>query len=288
MKRKMRPRPPADESFREACPHRPPCPGCPRFGEPGIARQAHSKLEALASAQGLAQVAVINGDTRGFRLRGRLAIRGRLSTPKLGLFELGTHRVVHIPNCSVQHPLINRVANVVRPRPGRVADTELFGRGAPGARTISASRRRTQLANSAGGIGWQQCEPCAAEGLFRVDSRTPRRRSAQPMVQCALRAGQHHPRAAVRAYLRPRQRDRTFRRRGGALSTGCIRTEQSRYRPADHRTHPRDDPAGGPRHGVLCGRRRHRLIGARARRRHSLQRGGCSLVAWTYTRPCRP
>jgi tRNA/tmRNA/rRNA uracil-C5-methylase (TrmA/RlmC/RlmD family) len=37
-----------------------------------------------------------------------------LGTPKLGLFELGTHRVVHIPNCIVQHPLINRVAAVVR------------------------------------------------------------------------------------------------------------------------------------------------------------------------------
>jgi 23S rRNA (uracil1939-C5)-methyltransferase len=37
-----------------------------------------------------------------------------LTTPKLGLFESGTHRVVHIPNCSVQHPLINHVANVVR------------------------------------------------------------------------------------------------------------------------------------------------------------------------------
>ncbi len=30
------------------------------------------------------------------------------------MFESGTHRVVHIPNCSVQHPLINRVATVVR------------------------------------------------------------------------------------------------------------------------------------------------------------------------------
>jgi tRNA/tmRNA/rRNA uracil-C5-methylase (TrmA/RlmC/RlmD family) len=37
-----------------------------------------------------------------------------LGSPKLGLFELGTHRVVHIPHCSVQHPLINRVAAVVR------------------------------------------------------------------------------------------------------------------------------------------------------------------------------
>jgi 23S rRNA (uracil1939-C5)-methyltransferase len=57
---------------------------------------------------------VISGPTAGFRLRARLAIRGRLGSPKVGLFELGTHRVVHIPNCSVQHPLINRVAAVVR------------------------------------------------------------------------------------------------------------------------------------------------------------------------------
>jgi len=57
---------------------------------------------------------VISGPTAGFRLRARLAIRGRLGSPKLGMFELGTHRVVHIPHCSVQHPLINRVATVVR------------------------------------------------------------------------------------------------------------------------------------------------------------------------------
>lgn len=54
------------------------------------------------------------GQTSGFRMRARLAIRGRLGSPKLGLFEMGTHRVVHIPNCSVQHPLINRVAGIVR------------------------------------------------------------------------------------------------------------------------------------------------------------------------------
>ena len=57
---------------------------------------------------------MISGETAGFRHRARLAIRGRLGTPKIGMFELGTHHVVHIPNCSVQHPLINRVAAVVR------------------------------------------------------------------------------------------------------------------------------------------------------------------------------
>ncbi len=97
-----------------ACSHRPPCPGCPRFGEPGIAARAHVALEALARAHGLAGVPVVSGAMTGFRLRARLAIRGRLGAPKLGMFELGTHRVVHIPNCVVQHPLINRVAAVVR------------------------------------------------------------------------------------------------------------------------------------------------------------------------------
>ena len=97
-----------------SCPHRPPCPGCPRFGEPGIGAAARGALESLAHAHGLPEVPVVSGRTSGFRLRARLAIRGRLGSPKPGLFELGTHRVVHIPNCSVQHPLINRVAAVVR------------------------------------------------------------------------------------------------------------------------------------------------------------------------------
>jgi 23S rRNA (uracil1939-C5)-methyltransferase len=97
-----------------SCPHRPPCPGCPRFGEQSIAPAAQAALDELARVHGLPEVAVISGQTAGYRHRARLAIRGRLGSPKLGLFELGTHRVVHIPNCSVQHPLINRVGAVVR------------------------------------------------------------------------------------------------------------------------------------------------------------------------------
>jgi 23S rRNA (uracil1939-C5)-methyltransferase len=96
------------------CPHRPPCPGCPRFGEPGLSSAGRGALEELAGAHGLPHVDVISGQTTGFRHRARLAIRGRLGSPKVGLFELDTHRVVHIPNCIVQHPLINRVAAVVR------------------------------------------------------------------------------------------------------------------------------------------------------------------------------
>jgi len=105
---------PGPAAERDGCPHRPPCPGCPRFGEHGLAEAAHASLTRLAAAHGLGPVRVISGQSHGFRQRARLAIRGRLGAPKLGLFELGTHHVVHIPHCLVQHPLINHVAGVVR------------------------------------------------------------------------------------------------------------------------------------------------------------------------------
>ena len=97
-----------------SCPHRPPCPGCPRFGEIGIAPASRGALHELARAHDIPRIAEVSGNSDGFRLRARLAIRGRVGSPKLGLFESGTHRVVHIPHCSVQHPLINRVSAIVR------------------------------------------------------------------------------------------------------------------------------------------------------------------------------
>jgi len=105
---------PGKDGGEPSCPHRPPCPGCPRYGEPGIPTASRSALEALARHHGLSGLSVVSGATSEFRLRARLAIRGRQGAPKIGMFQLGSHRVVPIPNCSVQHPLINRVAAVVR------------------------------------------------------------------------------------------------------------------------------------------------------------------------------
>jgi 23S rRNA (uracil1939-C5)-methyltransferase len=98
----------------QQCPHRPPCDACPRFGVSGIARAPHAALQDLAGEFGLPDVRVQSGALFGFRHRARLAIRGRLGAPKIGLFEADSHRVVHIPNCRVHHPLINEVAAVVR------------------------------------------------------------------------------------------------------------------------------------------------------------------------------
>jgi tRNA/tmRNA/rRNA uracil-C5-methylase (TrmA/RlmC/RlmD family) len=95
------------------CPHRPPCPGCPRYGERGIAAPIRGRLEAFAAAHGVA-LEIVDGARLGFRQRARLAIRGRANSPKIGIFQTGTHRIVDIPNCRTHHPLVNRTAAALK------------------------------------------------------------------------------------------------------------------------------------------------------------------------------
>lgn len=53
-------------------------------------------------------------EPRGYRMRARLAVRGRVGSPKLGIFQEGSHRIVDIPTCLVQHSLINDVAAALK------------------------------------------------------------------------------------------------------------------------------------------------------------------------------
>ncbi len=96
------------------CSHRPPCQACPRYGETGIGAAARALLERLARDHGLGPVTVVDGALTGSRHRARLAIRGRVGAPRIGLFEPGTHRVVHVPECRIHHPAINLAAGAVR------------------------------------------------------------------------------------------------------------------------------------------------------------------------------
>lgn len=96
------------------CPHQPSCPGCPRLAEPGLPPDPMARLQALAERAGAAPPLVHASPPTAFRYRARLAIRGRADAPKLGIFEAGSHRAVHIPRCLVHHPVINRVAARVR------------------------------------------------------------------------------------------------------------------------------------------------------------------------------
>lgn len=97
-------------SFVEPCVHRPPCPGCPRFGAPGLAPQTARRLAEFCRRHGLRLPRVIEGPASGYRHRARLAVRGSALRPSIGIFREGTHRAVDIPSCAVHHPLVNEVA----------------------------------------------------------------------------------------------------------------------------------------------------------------------------------
>ena len=94
------------------CTHRPPCPGCPSFRQP--LGEELRPLRALAAEAGVALQLGDTGASFGYRMRARLAVRGRASSPKLGIFEEGSHRVVDIPRCPVHHPLVNEVGAELR------------------------------------------------------------------------------------------------------------------------------------------------------------------------------
>jgi 23S rRNA (uracil1939-C5)-methyltransferase len=94
--------------------HRPPCPGCPRFGA-GLSAD-HPELAALselARGAGIALELDATGPVLGYRQRARLAVRGRMDAPQIGIFEQGTHRALHIPRCLVHNPLVNEVSTTL-------------------------------------------------------------------------------------------------------------------------------------------------------------------------------
>ena len=96
------------------CSHRPPCPGCPRFGESGLAPEVLQRLEQLALRTDAALHDVVEGGALGHRHRARLMVRGRARSPKIGIFQAGSHRIVDTPRCAVHHPRINEAAAALK------------------------------------------------------------------------------------------------------------------------------------------------------------------------------
>ncbi len=115
----------------EPCPHRPACPGCPRFGEPDVAPVARRSVQQWALGHGV-RVQWRTGPSLGFRHRARLAVRQRHGRVAVGLFAAASHDIVDTPRCAVHHAEINRVAAVVKQsmsRLGVAAYDEASGTG---------------------------------------------------------------------------------------------------------------------------------------------------------------
>jgi 23S rRNA (uracil1939-C5)-methyltransferase len=76
--------------------------------------RAWRRLCELAANAGLPEPAVHRHPAHGHRHRARLAVRGRARSPKIGLFQAGSHRIVDTPRCPIHHPLINEAARAIR------------------------------------------------------------------------------------------------------------------------------------------------------------------------------
>jgi tRNA/tmRNA/rRNA uracil-C5-methylase (TrmA/RlmC/RlmD family) len=70
-------------------------------------------LRKIASERGV-PLEILERPAQHYRVRSRLAVRGRVREPKVGLFEQGSHWVADIPECLVHHGAVNRVADVLR------------------------------------------------------------------------------------------------------------------------------------------------------------------------------
>ena len=97
-----------------ACSHRPTCPGCPRYGEPGIGADAARRLGALAEHHSVELAAPVEAAALGYRHRVRLMVRGRVGAPKVGLFQTGSHRIADVPHCRVHHARVNEAAAALK------------------------------------------------------------------------------------------------------------------------------------------------------------------------------
>jgi tRNA/tmRNA/rRNA uracil-C5-methylase (TrmA/RlmC/RlmD family) len=75
---------------------------------------AWERLVRLAEETGATLHEPVVGSAVGHRHRARLMVRGRPASPKVGIFQAGTHRIVDTPRCAVHHPRINEVAAILK------------------------------------------------------------------------------------------------------------------------------------------------------------------------------
>ncbi|MEI8366552.1 MAG: hypothetical protein WCF65_09080 [Parachlamydiaceae bacterium] len=95
------------------CPHFTLCSGCSlniQVDQLPLIEEARSFFRE----KGTDAFPLTTGAPCGWRYRAKLAVRGSVEYPILGLFEKGSHQAVDIPECRVHHPAINKAAACLR------------------------------------------------------------------------------------------------------------------------------------------------------------------------------
>jgi len=196
----------------------------PRYGEAGIAPAARAVLDAIARQSGLGAAIVIEGTPLGYRHRARLMVRGRAGSPKLGIFQAGTHDVVDIPRCRVHHPLVNEVGAALREAIRATGTRPYAERSHTGAlRAVQiVVERASQTAQLVLVGNAATPEPLAAAG--GCPRRRTRRAPAQPLVE-RQPVRTNTILVPIAASSRTRCGARVGAWGGRLLSAGCVRTK---------------------------------------------------------------
>lgn len=106
-----------------ACPHCPPCPGCPLIPLPYAEQLVRKHAELAGMLAGIVPAELIAATVpsprlAGYRNQSRLVFaRGRTGRIEIGLYAMGTHRVIPIPRCPIQPEGMNAIARTT----GRLA-----------------------------------------------------------------------------------------------------------------------------------------------------------------------
>lgn len=113
--------PSPDRIARNPCPHFRVCQGCALLSwryDAQLACKRQRVADALAVYPGLSQTPLgevwAAPETFGYRASAKLVVARQRGKAQVGMYRRGSHAVVDIADCPLHHPLINRVAAVVR------------------------------------------------------------------------------------------------------------------------------------------------------------------------------
>lgn len=88
------------------CDYFPVCSGCDFQGQELTPPVFSSLQDFFAKEAPNLEIPFIYQEPQGWRFRAKLAVRGSSNSPRIGLFQRGTHNVVSIPNCPLHHKAI--------------------------------------------------------------------------------------------------------------------------------------------------------------------------------------
>ena len=95
------------------CPHFNTCSGC-TLDEQALRPPVYEKALRFFTSLGFKDVELVIANLTKWRVKAKLAVRGQLGNPLIGLFKERSHDVLKIPFCKVHNPLINESIELIR------------------------------------------------------------------------------------------------------------------------------------------------------------------------------